>query len=164
MKTNAISVANHFIDLANKEKKALRQLGLMKRVYITHGFCLALFNTSILDERFDKVEAWKNGPVIPSVYHSFKHNQNNPIREKSVFMNMSQEENSMDFIVPELQDEMVQMVVESVWKRYEDYDDFELVGLTHKNGTPWQLCYVEGENRAIPDSYTKTYYKKFITE
>ena len=72
MKDNALSVANYLIDLAKKENKNLTQLGLMKRVYIAHGFSLAINKESLLDNRFDKVEAWKYGPVIPSVYHSFK--------------------------------------------------------------------------------------------
>lgn len=42
MKDNALSVANYFIDLANKENKPITQLGLMKRVYIAHGFSLAI--------------------------------------------------------------------------------------------------------------------------
>lgn len=67
MKDNALSVANYFIDLAKKENKNLTQLGLMKRVYIAHGFSLAINKESLLDKRFDKVEAWKYGPVIPSV-------------------------------------------------------------------------------------------------
>ena len=58
----------------------------MKRVYIAHGFSLAINKESLLDKRFDKVEAWKYGPVIPSVYHSFKQYKADPITEKAVVM------------------------------------------------------------------------------
>lgn len=66
MKTNALSVANYFIELAHKEGKPIHLLGLVKRVYIAHGFALALLHRGLLDPRFDKVEAWRYGAVIPS--------------------------------------------------------------------------------------------------
>ena len=64
MKDNALSVANYFIELANKDHKDIKLLGLIKRVYIAHGFSLAIFHKPLLDNRFDKVEAWKYGPVM----------------------------------------------------------------------------------------------------
>lgn len=86
MKTNALSVANYFIDLAQKDNKPIHLLGLVKRVYIAHGFALALLGRELLDSRFDKVEAWRYGPVIPSVYHSFKQYRTKEIKEKTVVM------------------------------------------------------------------------------
>jgi uncharacterized phage-associated protein len=160
MNPNATALANYFIDLANRDEVGLRQLGLMKRVYITHGFCLAIFDKSALDPRFDVVEAWKNGPVIPSVYHSFKYNRNEPITEKSIIIDW--ESDKFNFTTPELEDTQIRNVADMVWNRYRDFDDFELVKLTHKTGSPWALCYEEGENKPIPDIYTKTYYKKLI--
>ncbi len=160
MNPNATALANYFIDLANKDGDELRQLGLMKRVYITHGFCLAIFDKSALDPRFDVVEAWKNGPVIPSVYHSFKYKKNEPITEKSTIIDW--ESDVFDSLTPVLDDEQIKKVADLVWDRYKEFDDFDLVKLTHKKGSPWSLCYTEGENKPIPDIYTKTYYKKLI--
>ncbi|MDR1091332.1 MAG: DUF4065 domain-containing protein [Prevotella sp.] len=160
MNTNAIAVANYFVDLAVKEKIEIKQFGLMKRVYVTHGFSLALLDYPALDSQFDVVEAWKNGPVIPSVYHSFKHNRNNPITEKSFTVEVG--DGKFDFITPELEDSEIQQIAQAVWKRYSGMDDFELIKLLHKEGTPWSLCYEEGKNNKIPDLYTKAYYKKLV--
>jgi uncharacterized phage-associated protein len=160
MEVNAIAVANYFIGLAGSENVEIRQFGLMKRVYITHGFCLALLDRSALDPRFDVVEAWKNGPVIPSVYHSFKYNGNNPIRVKSLIVEVG--DNELDFKTPELEDNEIQSIAQAVWKRYLGMDDFELIKLLHKDGTPWSRCYEEGKNNRIDDLYTKAYYKKLI--
>lgn len=84
MKDNALSVANYFIELAQKDGKEIRPLKLMKLVYIAYGYALALLGRSIINQRFDKVEAWKLGPVIPSVYHSFKMYGNSNITKKTV--------------------------------------------------------------------------------
>lgn len=40
METNALSVANYFVEISKREGKDLHLLGLVKRVYIAHGFSL----------------------------------------------------------------------------------------------------------------------------
>lgn len=162
MKDNALSVANYFIELAQQEGKNLTQLGLMKRVYIAHGFSLAINHKSLLDHRFDRVEAWRYGPVIPSVYHSFKQYRANPITEKTVVMEWDDRTFVPIFKTPQLQDSSARKIVEMVWKRYCGMSDSEMVNLTHKSGTPWDICYIQGENKLIPDEITELYYKNIV--
>ena len=161
MKTNALSVANYFIDLAQKEGTPIHLLGLVKRVYIAHGFALALLGRGLLDPRFDKVEAWKYGPVIPSVYHSFKQYKRENITTPTVML-YQDDNGDYDFKTPEIKNEQDKLIVEMVWKRYHDYSDNSLVDLTHMDGTPWKVCYKEGENKEIPDSFTELYYQKLV--
>lgn len=160
MKDSALSVANYFVQKSLDEKVDLKPLKLMKLVYIAHGFMLAMLNKSFLDSRFDKVEAWKLGPVIPSVYHSFKQYKNGPIKDKAVVFKIT--ENEVSFIYPELRDKETKIVCDYVWNRYNKYSDSELVTLLHKKGTPWDVVYEEGKNNLIPDSYTYIYYKKLL--
>lgn len=162
MRDNALSVANYFIDLAKKKNEKITQLGLMKRVYIAHGFSLAIYDKSLLDERFDKVEAWKYGPVIPSVYHSFKIYKAGPITEKTVAMRWDDENDVPTFETPELSDENAKKVVEMVWERYHNYTEKELIDITHRAGTPWSVCYKKNMNVEIPDELTKLYYERLI--
>lgn len=162
MKDNALSVANYFIDLANKDNKPVTQLGLMKRVYIAHGFSLAINKQSLLDSRFDKVEAWRYGPVIPSVYHSFKQFKSNPITSKAVVMEWNEDTGNLVFPEPELSSADAKKIVEMVWKRYYDFTDNEMVTLTHKKGSPWSVCYVPDCNMPIPDEVTAMYYEKLV--
>jgi uncharacterized phage-associated protein len=157
---NAISVANYFVELANSKNVDLKQFGLMKRVYITHGFSLALLDRSILDSRFDVVEAWKNGPVIPSVYHSFKYNRNNPIREKSIILDYTG--NEVKIKTPKLEDEEIILISNMVWKKYAGMGDEEIIEMLHRPGTPWALCYERERNNPIPDLYTKIFYRKVV--
>lgn len=162
MKTNALSVANYFIELAHKEGKPLQLLGLVKRVYIAHGFALALLGRGLLDPRFDKVEAWKYGPVIPSVYHSFKLYKAKPITEQTVVLNWNENTHKEIFENPTLTDADEKAIVEMVWKRYKSFSGSELIDLTHEKGTPWQLCFKPGQNIEIPDELTKAYYCRVV--
>nr|DAN35890.1 MAG TPA: hypothetical protein [Caudoviricetes sp.] len=162
MNDNALAVANYFIDLAYKEGKPITLLGLIKRVYIAHGFSLAIFHKSLLDPRFDKVEAWRYGPVIPCVYHSFKQFRANPITEKTEVMEWNENDYTPTFHAPELKDEDAKKIVEMVWKRYAEMSDSKIVALTHQKGTPWDICYIEGRNNPIPDELTDAYYRKLV--
>ena len=116
MKTNALAVANYLVAYAKEQGKPLKLLGLMKRVYIVHGFSLAIYDKSILDERFDRVEAWKYGPVIPSVYHSFKYNRDNEIKELTDML--VEDDSGFRFDTPKLEDTDIQKICEMVWRTY----------------------------------------------
>lgn len=162
MKTNALSVANLFVDLAAKDNTPIHLLGLVKRVYIAHGFALAMLHRGLTDPRFDKVEAWKYGPVIPSVYHSFKQYKAQSITEKTVVMEWNNEEKAPVFVAPEVTNREDRQIVEMVWKRYKNYTDSQLVDLTHQKSTPWDLCFIEGQNAEIPDELTEFYYRRIV--
>lgn len=166
MKDSALSVANYFVDKSLNGTKDLKPLKLMKLVYIAHGYMLALLGYSVFNERFDKVEAWKFGPVIPSVYHSFKQYGNKPITEKTggfVDVQIKNEEFVVDYIEPSLLDEDAKLVCDLVWKIYDNYSDSSLVTMLHSVGTPWKDVYVEGMNNPIPDDLTKAYYQRIVS-
>ncbi|MFC2382773.1 MAG: Panacea domain-containing protein [Porphyromonas sp.] len=162
MEVNALAVANYFVELSKRYGVPLRLLGLVKRVYIAHGFSLAITGRPLVDPRFDRIEAWKYGPVIPSVYHSFKHNKDKPIKEPAVIARWSASEAKEKFEVPKLTNEDDKRLVELIWKRYIQLSDGDLVSITHEPGTPWSMVYVEGENRVIPDERTRDYYEKVM--
>jgi uncharacterized phage-associated protein len=159
MKSNALAIANYFVNMANKCGVEIHLLGLVKRVYITHGFMLALCDRSAIDPRFDSVEAWRLGPVIPSVYHSFKHNGRAAITAPSIIV----VDNDLSVEVPFLADEQVKETANFVWKRYSDVSDMKMVELLHRKGTPWGYFYKVGQNNTIPDSVTKEFYVKLLT-
>lgn len=167
MKTDAdaIAIANYFVDKSLQDNTAphpLTLLRLVKYVYIAYGFALALLNRVIINKRFDVVEAWKYGPVIPSVYHSFKHNQNAPIANKASILINEDENGNMTFCAPQIEDEEIKQVLDFVWEKYKNRSTGELINILHSKGTPWHYCYKEGCNIEIPDEMTKLYYRSIV--
>ena len=153
--SDSIALANYFIERSKSESKEITVLKLIKLVYIAHGYLLALMEKSYLNSRYDRVEAWKLGPVIPTVYHTFKYNANNPITEKGYVCILENDEPK--FVVPTV-DSSANPVLDFVWKRYGKMTSSDLVSLLHEKGTPWHYCYKEGQNVVIPDLDTKLYY------
>lgn len=159
MKDSALSVANYFLDLAEESGQHIKPLKMMKLVYIAHGFMLAMLDYSVLNPRFDKVEAWKYGPVIPSVYYSFKIYKDHDIDNKTDYMQVN-DDKTVTFVTPTLEDDKAKAICRFVWNRYGKLNDSDLVTLLHRPGTPWRMVYEEGKNNPIPDSYTRAYYTK----
>lgn len=164
METDALAIANYFVrrGLADKTGETLTLLRLVKYVYIAYGFALALINKSIINDRFDKVEAWKYGPVIPSVYHSFKHFKNNPINKETEIIKSETLQGDLCFETPQVDDEVIKTILDFVWERYKNISTTELINLLHKDGTPWKFCYEEGSNMEIPCEMTKLYYDGLV--
>ncbi len=159
---NAFAVANTFIRLYKENPKvrekgiALTLKGLLKRVYIAHGISLALYGNGMLDPQFDRVEAWQYGPVIPSVYHTFRY-QNEDVQELT-----SVENKKGEIITPHIKDQKYIDIIKVVFDAYIDYSDEKIINITHLKGSPWSQCYKEGSHNLIPDYLTKFYYEKVL--
>lgn len=163
MKTNALSVANYFIERSHKDGKDITPLKLMKLVYIAYGFGLAVLDRSIIDYRFDAVEAWRLGPVIPSVYHSFKIYGKGDVKDLTTML--VGDDTDFAVVTPKIDEKDTEAVstCEFVWKRYGSYDGSKLVKILHGKGTPWGQVYQEGRNNPIPERLTRLYYKELVS-
>lgn len=163
MNNDAIAIANYFIGKANADTQhQLTLLRLVKYVYIAYGFAMAILDRIIIDKRFDVVEAWKYGPVIPSVYHSFKHNGNSPITTPCQIVRDEQSDGTLIFETPQVTDPEIMKVLDFVWLRYSKMTTGTLINTLHQEGTPWRFCYREGENVIIPDRMTQVYYNDIV--
>ncbi len=133
--TSAKDVALLLIDLANsgEESDPLTNLRLQKLLYYVQGWSLALRSKPAFD---DRIEAWPLGPVVPTVYHSFKHHEREAIPHDSTRdIEIRLDEDDSRFI-------------SEVWSTYQDYSASKLVRMTHQPGTPWdeaRLGYAPGE-------------------
>src|SRR5277367_2017193 len=91
------AVANYFLDRADQSGKKLDPMQLLKLVYFAHGWYLADSGAPLIDEM---VEAWRYGPVIPSLYHEFKAFGKNPITRKASNL-IAVDKKSWDYVLVE---------------------------------------------------------------
>lgn len=164
---DAITIANYYISKSKQDKPEheLTVLRLVKLVYIAYGHALTkLLNRCIINPRFDKVEAWKLGPVIPSVYHTFKYNGTNPVTELGGYLRTADDGYGVRMICPEVpEDEKdLKKLLDIVWRKYNRYTTAEIIDLLHREGTPWEVCYKPNCNCEIPEEYTRMYYENVV--
>lgn len=101
----------------------ISNMKLQKLLYYCQGWHMAAFGRPLFSER---IEAWEHGPVVPDIYHRFKH-----------FGSQA--------IPPELADRAragsisfeARRVVDDVWDRYGEMHAARLRNKTHKE-RPWR--------------------------
>ena len=158
---NPLSIANFFIKKSNFTATSLQ---LIKLSYIAHGYTLALTDKKLFDET---IEAWKHGPVIPSIYHTFKHYGKNKVAEVSYEYDF---DDNLEFgpTEPKIdieKNDLAHQILDAVWEGYSRYNGFELVDLTHQDGTPWSTSYQPGVlHKTIEAETIKDYYKDVLTK
>lgn len=160
----AIAVANYFLDLAEEERKPLNPMQVQKLAYFAHGWYLALTNQPLVDEQ---VEAWKFGPVFPSLYQQFKEYGGGAIlgraREWHLDVNPATGRKTiLRQVVPTLDDdpdathrEHAKTIVKRVWDVYGSWSALQLSQLTHVPGGPWEITRSKNPDRLgtdIPDT------------
>lgn len=162
---SAIEVANFFIGKSTswsfKEplpKTKLDLLKINKIVYIGFGFVSAITNKYLFQE---DIQAWRLGPVVPSVYYAFKHYGANDITEKATDIDYN---NNWKTFVPEIkEDRSVVPILNTVWEGYKNVKSNVLVNLTHGKGSPWDRHYNEKVRfKVIPKLEIKNYYIALI--
>ena len=63
------TVTNYFIWFFQKHGDLITNLKLQKLLYFAQGWFLALYDTPLFKE---EIQAWIHGPVVATVYHSYK--------------------------------------------------------------------------------------------
>ena len=147
------AVANFCIEMAKKERIPLTHLKLQKLVYIMHGWHLAEFGKPLVNE---EPQAWEYGPVFKSLYHALKIYSSDNIKQPIGLPRGD------SFEFPEISKTKYRDSLEflkEVWDAYKDATAGELVGATHREGTPWSDAYQAGErNTRISNESIKKYY------
>ena len=151
------SVANEFIKLTQNTDYELTNMKLIKLMYVSQGLSLSLLDRPLFNN--DNIEAWKFGPVVPSVYHEFKHFKSGPITSNSVVLDDNDWKNLSEPILKNKEDKKIVLLA---WQLYKDVAAEDLVNLTHMAGTPWSLTYRPGQNAVINNQLIKKYYDRFI--
>lgn len=128
---SALDIASYFITTYGKDSD-ISPMKLTKLVYISHGWHLGIIGTPLIN---DEIEAWKYGPVIPTIYHTYKRYGGAVITSSG--MPISERLNN-DAVTKELLDR--------VWEEYGSCSAVELSAMTHQVGTPWYNTFYNKSN------------------
>lgn len=134
---NPITIS-HFFVYKYGQTSDITPMKLVKLVYISHGWYLGLTGNALIDEN---PEAWKYGPVIPSVYHYYKDYGKDPI--KRLFTASDPQK--------ELPDD-IQIFLDKIWEAYKNYSALDLSTMTHQIGTPWFVSRQQLKQRQLNNS------------
>lgn len=142
----AIDIANFFIDLSNSlEEELMTNLKVNKLVYLAQAWSFVRLGKPLFCEN---IQAWQYGPVIPSVYNTFKVCGANNI--ENVFGEYNQK-----IFSPEELDLLIDIAIQ-----YGQYTASALVNITHKPGSPWSAVYEEHKHNIITNNSIKEYFSK----
>lgn len=133
---------------------------LHKLVFFAHGWHLGLTEEPLLDE---VVQAWRYGPVVPSLYHEFKWFLADPIDGLAVRSSLRRT------IAPTVdpEDDFVSRLLNKVWSSYGQFSAASLSAMTHEADSPWSV--VKRQNRGarrveIPNSLIAQYFQRKAQE
>lgn len=157
------AVANKFIEIAKKNGLSITAMKLQKLVYFAHGWYLALTNGQpLIDE---KIEAWRYGPVVPSLYHEFKSHGSGPIERYAIDIETDQ---GFRIVTPRLpEDGSLSAFIDKVWEVYGNFTAIQLSNMTHESETPWDEIWGSNgvpKNTDIDDAVIKKYFDKKVRE
>ncbi|MGK0393469.1 MAG: putative phage-associated protein [Alcanivorax borkumensis] len=141
---NLDDVAKCFLYLDDaSEGDGISNLKLQKLVYYAQGFFSAIFDNPLFDEN---IEAWTHGPVVPSLYRSYKEHGASRIALPGEFDKSSLTKEEFELI-------------EEVFEVFGQYSAWKLRNMTHEED-PW----INHEDQAdvIPFDEIKNYFKKRI--
>ena len=143
-----------------KNRDPMHSIQVIKTAYIAHGYCLAMLGRPLIRE---KAQAWRYGPVFPSMYFALRDNGQNPIQslEYCDTMHGSKEFDArLDFLKARIDDDRREILDDAI-DVYGNLSGNHLISITHAGDTPWSRYYRPGVfNTVIPDEETKEYYKK----
>ena len=149
------AVANYILKVAGEKSVRITPLKLQKLVYIAHGWYMGYSTPEgghprpLIDEQ---VEAWKYGPVIPTLYHTFKDYGRRLIDTPAKVMKMGESGTgnlNINIITPDIETEnasedelrLAKSIIKQVVDIYGSKSGVWLSNLTHQPGSPWHQTY-----------------------
>lgn len=136
------SVANFIISECSDDGVFITNITLQKLVYFCHAFFLLEHKEPLVSGYF---EAWKYGPVHPTLYKAFKKFGANPITEIAQGYNYL--ENSA-VPLPTIEELRARRTIKSVLSRLGSMSAGQLIDLTHAKNGPWHFVVESSKQNA----------------
>ena len=156
---SAGAVVNAILQDALDRERELTHMELQKRLYITYGIYRAEIGKKLFDE---PIRAWQYGPIVASIYHTFKSFKNKIITELYKDSDPFAEEED---VIPRVEnDKKLEKIIDLVSEVYADSNAKDLSTITHISGSPWRKVWDEypNENKIIDDDLINEYFKKEV--
>lgn len=136
-------IANALLRLAynNEEDDLMTNLKLQKLLYYEQAYHLARFGTPLFEE---EIEAWKYGPVVPSVYNHYSTHHKQGI--------MPDLDLGLD-----IEDDVELDLFFKVYEAYGLYSAYGLMELTHRE-RPWLDAIHQGIGTVISKQSISDYF------
>lgn len=166
------AVANSILTRCWADGISASPLKLQKLVYYAHGWHLAVVEQKLINR---KIEAWKFGPVVPTLFHEFKEFGNQPIeRLATTFEEFGP--GPLDFapveytIESEAEKKGIPLhpltipVIDRVLEEYGKISAAKLSNMTHEKDGPWDRIWNAGpdpvdDGTDIPNELIKAHFK-----
>ena len=132
---DANDLAKYIVNKCVVENRPISNLQLQKILYFIQYNYLRNF---VRPAFYNKIEAWKYGPVVPDVYEKYTFMGGNVIINKYDINPLS---------IFEIEEENI--LVDDITETCRAVDPWALVRKVHKKGGPWQLVYEEGKRNEI---------------
>jgi uncharacterized phage-associated protein len=138
----AHEIAQYFVSLVDEEAgDSISNLKVQKLLYYAQGAHLALYDKPLFHEA---IKAWAHGPVVPQVYHEYKHCGARPIPVESVDLGKYSSQ--------------IREVLDEVNSVYGQFTAGKLRAMTHQE-PPWMNT---PQNETISHESMKEFFKTLV--
>lgn len=129
-KISPSDIAKYILYRSFQDGELVSPLKLQKLVYYAYSWTLVNNKKRLFDE---SIQAWPNGPVVPSLYHLLKQYGSSPIPGEFVGITSQEEFEKLSGKFPkEIKD-----TLDKTYEQYMTFTAFELVVSTHSE-KPWK--------------------------
>ena len=149
------SIANFIVDARRFLGGTTTPLELQKLLFFCHASHLVGTGRPLVAGSF---EAWENGPVHPTVYHSFKTFRSQPITRRALAVNLVTGE---EVRLPKPDKTKQRLIVKTVVGLFE-LSAWQLVDLSHSINGPWDVVWRQrgSKGAVISDRTIAEHYSK----
>lgn len=149
-------IAQAFVERGIQEGRFVTQMKLQKMVYFAHGYHLAKYGEPLITEKF---EAWKFGPVVQDIYHTYKLYGSELITDL-YFLEEPIKEGWTKGLSASAND-----AIDYTWTVTKDLSANQLSRWSHLDGSPWAKVYnPKNSSTVISDDSIRTYFQNILAE
>jgi len=140
---NPVYISNNFLIRSFRQKTPVTAMKIQKMLYFLYRDHLKATNIALFSERFS---TWKYGPVIESVYHTFKGYGANSITDYGGIPAYSLKEADYPLFGKLLDD---------VWNKSRSHNGISLSRLTHQPECAWYKAWISNSPFLLDEDIAK---------